>query len=104
MRWFSHVPSLRMETFAFQAWGAGWSFLLELNERKKEKRLAGPTGNESYGEVQPELKLIPQKPSHRARQRGCPLGPWPVSRAAAPAPSHLHPSTPGLAQGLDHPG
>lgn len=102
VRWFSHVPSLRTETFAFHAWGAGWSFLLELNQKKR--RLAGPTGNESYGKVQPELKLIPQKPSHRARQRGCPLGPWPVSRAAASAPSHPNLSTPGLAQGLDHPG
>ena len=33
VRWFSHVPSLRMETFAFHAWGAGWSFLLELNQK-----------------------------------------------------------------------
>ena len=49
VRWFSHVPSLRVETFAFQDWGAGWSFLLELNQRKKEKRLQGPTRNESYG-------------------------------------------------------
>lgn len=104
VRWFSHVPSRRMETFDFHAWGAGWSFLLELNQRKKEKRMAGPTRNESNGEVQPEFKLIPQKSSHRAGQRGCPLGPWPVSRAAVPAPSHPNPSTPSLAQGLDHPG
>lgn len=98
VRWFSYVPSRRTETFDFHAWGTGWSFLLELNQRKKEKRLAGPTRNESNDEVQPEFKLIPQKPSHRAGQRGCPLGPWPVSRAAVPAPS-----TPSLAQGLDHP-
>lgn len=35
VRWFSHVPSLRTETFAFHAWGAGWSFLLELNQKKR---------------------------------------------------------------------
>ena len=103
VRWFSYVPSRRTETFDFHAWGAGWSFLLELNQRK-EKRLAGPTRNESNDEIQPEFKLIPQKPSHRVGQRGCPLGPWPVSRAAVPAPSHPDPSTPSLAQGLDHPG
>lgn len=72
-----------------------------IKPEKRKERPGGPTGNEFKGEVWPELRLILQMPSHRVGQRGCPLGAWPVFRAAA-LPSPML-SLPGPAAGTPRP-